>query len=499
LLVTPQGLVEHPTPRPYPFGPWSVAEILDEGLTSHPDRVALVDGTRTWTWRSLDEAVRSVAGGIQSGEQIWWALGNCAESVIGALATWRAGAVWIGAPPHHARSMHSQLEDRVGQTTLVDDVARLPHGSADHRPTDPHAVAAISFTSGTTGRSKAVAHSQHNLLWPGLISSDLEPPGDGERIGTPLSLSIANILILGPLSALLRGSAFVVMANTHAEGFSADISRQLVTRTFVVPTMLHDLVNDESIDVASLASLDRMIVGGSGAPPELLAAFTSRFGLRPTLSYGLSEAPTGIVRESLDDPIGSGRGFPLPLLDLKIVDLEGAPVSVGTSGEICLQPAANGPWAGTWTPTLGYLGEPERTAELFRGGLLHTGDVGHVDSEGGLSVTGRLSNLIVRGGMNVDPTAVEKALTDDPSVAEAVVVGVLDERLGQSVGAVIVAEDGQIVDRARLRESVRQTVSSHAVPDVIIVAPRLARTEMGKLVRHLPAELFVDGDANTDD
>lgn len=500
MQFTPEGLVEHPTPRPYPFGPWTVAEILDEGLTSHPDRVALVDGTRTWTWRSLDEAVRSVAGGIQSGEQIWWALGNCAESVIGGLATWRAGAVWIGAPAHHqARSMLSQLEARVGQTTLVDDVAHIPHGTADHRPVDPHALAAISFTSGTTGRAKAVAHSQHNLLWPGLISSALEPSSNGERIGTPLSLSIANMLILGPLSALLRGSAFVVMTNTHAEGFSADVSRHLVTRTFVVPAMLHDLVNDESIDVASLASLDRVIVGGSGAPPELLAAFTSRFGLRPTLSYGLSEAPTGIVRESLDDPIGSGRGFALPHVDVEIVDLDGAPVSVGTSGEICLRPATNGPWAGTWTPTLGYLGEPERTAELFRGGLLHTGDVGHVDSEGGLSVTGRLSNLIVRGGMNVDPTAVEKALTDDPSVAEAVVVGVLDERLGQRVGAVVVAEEGQVVDRTHLRESVRQSLSSHAVPDVIITAPLLRRTELGKLVRHLPPELFANGDSDHDE
>jgi long-chain acyl-CoA synthetase len=248
-----------------------------------------------------------------------------------------------------------------------------------------------------------------------------------------------------------------------------------------------------------LESLNRVIVGGSGAAPDLLEAFTTRFGLRPTLSYGLSEAPTGVVRESLDDPIGSGRGFPLPHVVVEIVDSEGAPVLVGESGEICLRPAVSGPWARTWTPTLGYLAEPERTAELFRGGLLHTGDVGHLDSDGALSVKGRLSNLIVRGGMNVDPTAVEKALTDDASVADAVVVGVSDDRLGQRVGAVVVAEEGQIVDRAHLRESVRQALSSHAVPDVIITAHGLSRTEMGKVVRHLPSELFANGDADLDE
>jgi long-chain acyl-CoA synthetase len=496
--MTPEGLVEHSTPRPYPFGPRTVAEILNEGLTSHPDRAALVDGARSWTWHSLDEAVRSVAGGIQPGERIWWAFGNCGESVIGALATWRAGAVWIGAPHQHGRSMLAQVQDRVGPTTLIDDRDQLPHGDVDLGPVDPHAVAAISFTSGTTGRAKAVAHSQHNLLWPGLLSSGLEPPSDGERIGTPLSLSIVNIMLLGPLSALLRGSTYVAMTNTHAEGFSADVSHHQVTRTFVVPTMLHDLVHDESIDVASLESLDRVIVGGSGVAPDLLEAFTTRFGLRPTLSYGLSEAPTGVVRESFDDPIGSGRGFPLPHVVVEILDSGGERVSVDESGEVCLRPAVSGPWAGTWTPTLGYLSEPERTAELFRGGLLHTGDIGHLDADGALSVTGRLSNLIVRGGMNVDPTAVERALTDDASVSDAVVVGVSDDRLGQRVGAVVVAEKGQIVDRAHLRESVRQALSAHAVPDVIIIAPRLARTEMGKVGRHLASELFTNGDTDLD-
>ena len=288
------------------------------------------------------------------------------------------------------------------------------------------------------------------------------------------------------------------MTNTHAAGFSADVSHHQVTRTFVVPTMLHDLVHDESIDVASLESLNRVIVGGSGVAPDLLEAFTTRFGLRPTLSYGLSEAPTGVVRESFDDPIGSGRGFPLPHVVVEILDSGGAPVSVDESGEVCLRPAVSGPWAGTWTPTLGYLAEPERTAELFRGGLLHTGDIGHLDADGALSVTGRLSNLIVRGGMNVDPTAVERALTDDASVSDAVVVGVSDDRLGQRVGAVVVAEKGQIVDRAHLRESVRQALSAHAVPDVIIIAPRLARTEMGKVVRHLASELFTNGDTDLD-
>lgn len=464
------GLRTHPRPAPYPFGPSSVADILTAGLNNHPDRLALIDGARSWTWAQLDEAVTQLAARISPGAALHWNLGNSAESVIGALATFRAGAVWVGRSSDEDRSRLGAHLGEVLVVSALDDLPETADASVPQSDVDPHALAAISFTSGTSGRPKAVAHSQHNLLWPGLISIETEPPEDGERIGTPLSLGIINILVLGPLSALLRGSTTVTMGRTYADGFAADIERFSVNRTFVVATMLHDLLNADDVSPAQLGALDRVIVGGAPAKPELLTAFLDHFSVRPTLSYGLSEAPSGVVRESLDDPIGSGRGFPLPHVEVEIVD-----------DEICLRPATDGAWANSWTPTLGYLGEPERTEQLFADGLLRTGDIGSLDDDGALSVTGRLSNMILRGGANIDPLQVEAELEKLPWLEEALCTGIDDQRLGELVNVRIVSGSDALTED-QLAEQVREASTSPI--DTITVVDSLPRNEMGKLIRH---------------
>lgn len=493
------GLYDHPEPRPYPFGPNSVADILDAGLVEHPSRLALIDGDRTWTWTELDEAVATVAAGIAPGEQMWFALGNCAETIIGVLATFRAGGIAVFLPGNRTVWLGQKFEERVGATTCVwqRDGANGFETLGGRPPVetgaiDPAAPAAIAFTSGTSGFPKAVVHSQRNLLLPGLISIDTEPPAPDERIGTPLSLQIMNVMVLGPISALLRGSTFVVMQRTKAPDLAADVERHEVNRLFAVPTLLHDLgeLDDPAIE---MRALDRVIVGGSGAEPELLRAFAERYGVRPTLSYGMTEAPTGVVRESLDDPIGSGRGFPLPHVKVSIRNEDRSECAAGETGEICLASADEGKWANCWTPTLGYLGDPDRTAALYREDVLHTGDLGVLDREGALSVTGRLSNIIIRGGMNVDPQAVENVLLADPSVDDVVVCGYPDDRLGERTGALVVLAAGTTIDRKRLRSSVAQSLSKHAVPDAIVTISKIPRGPMGK-VTGVPTALFQQGD-----
>lgn len=466
------GLRIPPRPASYPFGPASVADILSAGLDQHPDRLALIDGDRSWTWTELDAAVSDVANGIAPRQALTWDVGNSAEAVIGALATFRAGGIWVGAcsPQDRAR-----IEEHVGPVRVVTNAADLEQrtqhrdSTQDRVDIDPFELAVLTFTSGSSGRPKAVAHSQHTMLWPGLVSVDVEPPTEGERVGTPLSLGIGTIVALGPLSALVRGSTYVVMSRTHATGFAADVHTHRVNRAFVVATMLFDLVNDSSVDPTQLGSLDRIIVGGSPADPDVLTSFRHRFSIRPTLSYGMSETPSGVVRESLDDPIGSGRGFPLPHVEVSI-----------RNGEICIAPATTGKWAATWTGTLGYLGEPDRTAALFGDAdlagnrtVLHTGDLGTIDDDGALSVTGRISSLIIRGGKNIDPRALTTTLLEHPTVADAHVLGVPNERLGQKIGAVVVAAAGETVDVDELSASVGV--------DLMLVWEALPRTPLNKV------------------
>ena len=289
----------------------------------------------------------------------------------------------------------------------------------------------------------------------------------------------------------------MVMHQRFAAGLASDIAQFGVTRLFAVPTLIFDMVEGHDVAPEQLTSLDRIILGGSGADPAVLSRFADRFGVRPTLSYGLSEAPTGVVRESLDDPIGSGRGFALPHVDIVITDpATGVEVPVGSEGEVCIRPTADGPWANCWTGTLGYLGEPDRTAKLFEGGLLHTGDRGVLDADGALSVTGRLSNLIVRGGKNIDPTELEAAACVAVGVAEAVAVGIPDDRLGQIVGLAVLLDDGLSfhkgdsegsidgLDQLDINEIVmdieEETESS---VDATMVVSRWPRNAMGKIDR----------------
>ena len=476
-MLNTDGLVDHPTPAPYPFGPPDVASILDAGLAEHPDRVALIDGDQQWTWAELDGAVEQVARTISPGQCCWWPPGNSAEKIISILATLRAGAVWLASPTNPTK-----ICERFCSVSLQNRSQIL----------DPFAPALVAFTSGTTGAPKAVVHSQHSMIGPGLVSVELEPPTPDERIGTPLDLGNANIFMLGPLSALLRGSTFVVLASRYAPTLAADIATHRVTRLFAVPALAFDLLESDAVDAEQLDGLDRVILGGSGAAPELLARFATRFGVRPTLSYGMSEAPTGVVRESLDDPIGSGRGFPLPHIEIDIAGTNTALAEPGVEGEICLRPSTTGPWARTWTGTLGYLDDPERTAQLYRNGALHTGDIGRLDTDGALSVIGRISDLIIRGGTNIDPTALETAAGDVEFVTDACVVGVADERLGQIVGlAVVTTPEFAVADRLDLTDLARSINEASRIPvDAIIVVESLPRNSMGKVDRAAILPLF---------
>ena len=449
--------------------------MLDAGCVSHPDRVALIDGDRSWTWSALDRAVALVASEIKPGAPTQWALENSAEQVIGVLATLRARGIWLAYRDDDSAIANAAIDEALD-------------GLSNYEP-GPLAPAVVMATSGTTGEPKLVVHSQHSLLGPGLVSVELEPPLPDERLGTPLDLGNANIFMLGPLSALLRGSTFVVLPSRFAPTLAADIARYCITRLFAVPALAYDLVESSEVHPEQLASLQRMILGGSGADPDLLRRFSEQFGVRPTLSYGMSEAPTGVVRESLDDPIGSGRGFPLPHVELEIRDPQGQPVPVGVEGEICLRPAQAGTWAHTWTGTLGYLGGPSRTAELFRDGVLHTGDHGRLDHDGALTVTGRLSDLIIRGGTNVDPRALEAAARSVEHVTDAAAIGIDDERLGQIVAVACVAATTESAVLSSMNSEGLAKVSGVPV-DMVAVVDQIPRNEMGKVDQSALAAIF---------
>jgi acyl-CoA synthetase (AMP-forming)/AMP-acid ligase II len=252
-----------------------------------------------------------------------------------------------------------------------------------------------------------------------------------------------------------------------------------------VPTVLHDLLTSPDVEPEDLASLRRPECGGAATPQPFRDLFRARFGRDVLTGYGLTEAPTALTREMPGDALvegASGRSF--APIEIVILDDEGRDLAPGEVGEICVRARREGPWAGVYTPFLGYWRRPKATRHALRGGVLHTDDLGMLDDEGRLFVKDRRGNVIVRGGANVYPAEVERVLHEHPAVAAAAVVGVPDPRLGERILAIVQRRAGRDdVDADALAAFCRERIARYKVPQHWRFVDDFARTPMGKIRR----------------
>ncbi|MEO0494149.1 MAG: AMP-binding protein [Actinomycetota bacterium] len=452
--------------RPFPTGPSTFAEIW---TARDPASLAVIDGERVWRTNELraevDRVARSLAArGVRPHDRIAWILGNDVTSLISLLATVRADATWVGVSHRATGAERQELIDDAEPAAVFDALPDDDLDAALGADPPPNARAAIAYTSGTTGRPKGAVHTQQQLLYPAAAAIATEGLDSTARIGTPLPLSTLNIALLGPLTALACGGVAVMLRQTDGVGFAADVAEHRLTRALVVPTIVHDLVAAE-VDPAQLGSLERLIMGGAGFDRQRAAAAQATLGIPLVASYGLSEAPTGVARMV----VGDHGARPLPGIDVRIED----------DGEITLAATDSGPWARCWQGALGYWRRPDLTTRLWRGGRLHTDDAGTLDDDGRLLVTGRVGDMINRGGATIAPAEVEAVLLAVPEVTDAAVFGIAHERLGQVVAAAVVGD----VDLDTLRTTVRASLSGYKVPERWIGLPRLPRNANGKVDR----------------
>jgi acyl-CoA synthetase (AMP-forming)/AMP-acid ligase II len=456
--------------------------------------------------------------GVRPGERVAMSLPNDLDIALAFLATLRLGAIWVGvhrvlAPPEKAFMLRDsgaricladaevagELEALRGQLpnlTHVLAVERwrervagskpLAPGSAPH----PHAPAAIAYTSGTTGLPKGVVHSQHNVLLPGAVSARLGFARAEEPIGVMLPLTILNLMVLGPLTALAARSKAVLIDRRDAPGVADWIRRERVAIFNAVPTLVHDLLTHPDIDPASLASVTQPRIGGASSPESFRRLFRERFGTDLASSYALTEGPTLVTRENAGEPRAEGSlGRALPHVELTIRADDDRELPAGETGEICVGPRISGPWAGAYRPMLGYWNRPEESARALRGGRLHTGDLGRLDADGRLYLVERKSELIIRGGSNIHPSEIERVLRLDPRVADCAVVPSPDERLGELVIAFVEPARGGRPDPGELLALCRANLARYKVPAEIRVLDALPRGPLGKVARAALREL----------
>jgi long-chain acyl-CoA synthetase len=536
-LIAEKHLVP-PAARPRIPGdaPQTVAELLAGPLARCPDRVALVGRHARYTYRELDAAVaRATAAlhglGVGPGDRVAASIANHPDLVIAFLATMRLGALWVGiARPLAAAEKAFMLADAeacvfLGDRAMVAQVEsvrpQLPalrhlldaepgdDGSAWARllaattiappvvEIDPFAPAAIAYTSGTTGFPKGAVHSQHNLLLPGAVAAGTNAYPRGQVHGVLLPLTVLNLMVLVPVLAFQIDGTCVCMDRVDATGVAEWVRGERIGHFAAVPAIYHDLLTHPDVRTEDLASLARPEVGGAECPPSFLRLYRERFGSDVSIGYGMTEAPTAVTRSLGDRPPEPGLiGQALPQLRIALLNEEGREVKDGEVGEICVAPAADGPFAGVYTPMLGYWNKPDETARALRGGLLHTGDLGTRDPDSGqLSIRGRRGDLILRGGANVYPAEIERVLHGDPRVAACAVMGIPDERLGERViAAVQLAEGAGDVTAAELQERCAAALARYKVPEQFHFVDRVPRNSMGKIVkRELRAALGLPG------
>lgn len=535
--IRAQGLRPAPARVRMPEGPQDVASILQQPLRQRPDSLALVCRFSRLTFRQLDAEVGAGAAflrslGVGMGDRVAACAGNYSDLVVAFLAVQRLGAIWVGINRKYAAPEKRHLiEDSGARVFLADSdtmqqmaglaqsVGALEHlismqpgdewsawrqglrkhgTSAPEVPqVDPWAPAAIAYTSGTTGQPKGVVHSQHSMVlaaWVAAVNSGRTDAGVIR--GSALPLTILNLMIHGPVCAYVTGARHVCMDRIDAVGVAEWIEREQVNSLSLVPTVIRDLLTQPEIRPEAIRSVTWLLGGAATVPQELPRLYEQRFGRRFAVGYGLTESPTGVTMTRDDSPDVQGCvGRPHFHLQVSIRDEAGMARPAGESGEICFRGVESGPWAGVYSGPLGYWRKPEATERLWRGGWVHSADMGYLDSSGQLYIQDRRSDLIIRGGANVYPAEVERVLRLDPRVRDCAVIGLPDQRLGQSVAAAVEAYDtdssGALI--TNLAKLCGEQIAQYKNPTRWVVVPSLPRNAMGKIVKQALLPLFEDG------
>ena len=499
-----------------------VSELLERHRKQRPDKVAYWDAVRSVTYSQLADRTASIAAGLSAngvgeGDRIAIYLPNGVDWIEACLAGLRAGAVIVPISYDAAEAEIAYRLSDAGCRTVITTPARkeligqlvagspapvslvlagagagegglclneLSQGNPDtvRDPADIDRSSFIIYTSGTTGRAKGVLLSIRGMLW---IAAACWAPicnlSDKDVVLSPLPLFHSYGLNLSVLSVLAVGASEHIL-----ERFSPQLALELLQSGKYsvfpgVPTMFHYLLQRAQeagvtgLGITRLGGTRLFISAGAIMPAALNRSFEERFGTTLLDGYGITETSTMVTMNWTNGsrPMGS-CGLPVPGLATRIVDpttLEDLPI--GSEGELIVR-----------GPNLmhGYHNKPAETATALRKGWYHTGDLAKSDRNGFLTITGRIKELIIRGGQNIAPAEIEEVAIQHPQVIDCAVVGVAHPTLGEVPYLFVVAERGQ-VDVESLLAHCRKSLSSYKIPEATHIVTQIPRTGSGKIMR----------------
>ncbi len=355
------------------------------------------------------------------------------------------------------------------------------------RAIDPDDPINIQFTSGTTGAPKAVVLTHHSLLNNGFFAGRAMRFSESDRLCVPVPFYHCFGMVVANLACLTHGAAIVIPADHFEAGATlAAIQNERCTAVHGVPTMFVAELEHPEFERFDLSSLRTGIMAGAPCPPELVRRVMEDMGCREILiGYGQTEASPLTHLTHAEDSLERRTetvGTNLPHQEVKIIDpATGASVPFGATGEVCFR---------GYHVMRGYFGQEQETrAAIDERGWLHSGDLGQLDEDGYLRITGRLKDMIIRGGENIYPAEVEAFYYEHPKVAQIAVFGVPDARLGERVGAWIKLHEGQHADPEEFRQFGRERIAHYKVPERIWFVEEFPMTVTGKIQKYRIREI----------
>jgi long-chain acyl-CoA synthetase len=497
---------------------FNLAVILSETARSSPDKPAAVFTGGQLTYRELDQASDRLAAtlaatGIKPGDPVALQLPNIPQFLISYFGILKSGGIvvplnvllkapevafhlgdcgarvlitWDPILAEATKGAEAAGLDQVyavGHTEASGEVMPFERLLAAGTPRfemasrQPMDTAVVIYTSGTTGRPKGAELSHMQLYMnadiPGRLF-DVQPDD--------VVITVQPLFHVFGLSSILDvcvrfGCTMSLVARFTPDAVLTAIQRDGVTIFEGVPTMFADLLSCPDLDRYDLSSLRIAISGGASIPAPVLDAFEDRFGLVVLEGYGLTEtASTTTFNVSADDRRAYSVGKPIWGTQTQVWDEQGRPLPPGPEhvGEVVTR---------GMHVMKGYLHNPEATAAAFTGDWLHTGDLGYFGQDGFLFIVSRAKELIIRGGYNVYPSEIENVLHAHPAVAEAAVVGVPDERLGEEVMAVVITRPEMVLLEAELVSYCRERLAAYKCPRIFQFRSELPKNTLGKVLK----------------
>ncbi|OXM65066.1 AMP-binding protein [Amycolatopsis vastitatis] len=506
----------------------TIGDNFDRTVAAFGDRDALVDraGGGRWTYRELAGEVNTlalglVAQGIGKGDRVGIWSPNRAEWTFLQYATAKIGAILVNINPAYRSHELEYVLNQAGIRLLVasdefktsdypamveevrekcarlehvvvlggeswrelmdagrrGDPARLAHLQAGLSADDP---INIQYTSGTTGFPKGATLSHHNILNNGYFVGELCNYTEEDKVCIPVPFYHCFGMVMGNLACTSHGACMVIPAPAFDPRATLEaVAAERCTSLYGVPTMFIAELNHPDFGEFDLSSLRTGIMAGSPCPVEVMKQVIDRMGMSEvSICYGMTETSPVSTQTRADDSVErrvSTVGRVGPHLEVKVVDPEsGLTVPRGEPGELCTR---------GYSVMLGYWEQPDKTAEAIDAARwMHTGDLAVMDGDGYVNITGRIKDMVIRGGENLYPREIEEFLYTHPDILDAQVIGVPDEKYGEELMAwVRMREGASPLTAEKVREFCSGKLAHYKIPRYVHVVDEFPMTVTGKV------------------